>query len=116
MSPPFKGADFYLRFNGRTTKRKVDLGSSAERARPRPKSFEPGPCPIGYHEHLMQARLYRCMVCMLLIPTKRHNKDVQVAAGERDGSRSGQHVKDPIESEMAAAGEQTKVHDIDEAS
>ena len=39
---------------------------------------------------------------MLLIPTKRHNKDVQVAAGERDGSRSGQHVKDPIESEMAA--------------
>ena len=92
------------------------MGSSVERSRPRPNPFAAGPCPIEYHEHLMKARLYRCMTCMLLVTTQRRLKVVQIAAGEPDGSGPGQDVKDLIESEKVAAGEQTKAHGSDEES
>ncbi|KAK0126794.1 hypothetical protein ONS95_008374 [Cadophora gregata] len=116
MSSPFLRADFYLRFNGRTTKRVVDMGSSVEKARPRPNPLERGPCPKTYHEYLLGKRITVCMICRLYVPTEIQRRLMELAIKERDRFAFDEQVMAAIERTKREVREEMRAREKAEES
>ncbi|KAG4434236.1 hypothetical protein IFR05_010278 [Cadophora sp. M221] len=117
MSKPSSRPDFWLRFNGRTTKRVVDLGSSIEKARPRPNPLVRGPCPQTYHLYLLENKIVTCHVCMVYTPHEQEERRAELAQQERVRAWLENETKKAVEWEpKAISGEEQSSVDSDEES